>query len=166
MEGNMNEEKITVSTPEQTTQESERTFTQAELDAIVGDRLKRERARYADYDALKEKAAQYDAEKEAEKSELEKATERAAALQAELDDMKHQSEVRALRDKVALQTGVPATLLSADTEDELMDQANKILEFAKPNAYPSVKDGGEVTHNVGKRTAKQQFAEWAEEALG
>lgn len=144
----------------------ERTFTQEELDAIVQDRLKRERDKYSDYDALKEKAEQYDAEKEAEKSELEKATERAAALQAELDGMKHLNEVRALRDKVALQTGVPATLLSADTEEELMEQANKILEFAKPNAYPAVKDGGEVTHNVGKRTAKQQFAEWAEEALG
>ena len=29
--------------------EPERTFTQAEMDAIIGDRLKRERAKYADY---------------------------------------------------------------------------------------------------------------------
>ena len=33
--------------------EPEKTFTQAELDAIVGDRLKRERAKYADYSDLK-----------------------------------------------------------------------------------------------------------------
>ena len=144
----------------------ERTFTQAELDAIVQDRLKRERDKYADYDSLKEKAQQYDEAKEAEKTELEKATERAAALQTELDGLKHLNEVRALRDKVALATGVPAALLSAETEDEMMDQANKILEFAKPNSYPAVKDAGEITHNVGKKTTKQQFAEWAQEAFG
>lgn len=144
----------------------ERTFTQAELDAIVQDRLKRERDKYADYDSLKEKAQQYDEAKEAEKTELEKATERAAALQTELDGLKHLNEVRALRDKVALATGVPAALLSAETEEELTEQANRILEFAKPNTYPAVKDAGEITHNVGKKTTKQQFAEWAQEALG
>ena len=32
----------------------ERTFTQAELDAIVSDRLKRERMKTADYEQLKE----------------------------------------------------------------------------------------------------------------
>lgn len=150
---------------EETNNTQERTFTQAELDAIVGERLMRERAKYSDYDALKEKAQQYDEAKEAEKTELEKATERAAALQTELDGLKHLNEVRALRDKVALQTGVPAALLSAETEEELMDQANKILEFAKPNAYPTVKDAGEVTH-VGKKSTKDQFAEWAEKAFG
>ena len=31
----------------------ERTFTQSELDAIVADRLKRDRAKYADYEQLK-----------------------------------------------------------------------------------------------------------------
>lgn len=151
---------------EENQKQEERTFTQAELDAIIQDRLKRERDKYSDYDALKEKAQQYDDAKEAEKSELEKATERAAALQAELDGMKHQNEVRALRDKVAEQTGVPASLLSAETEEEMVEQANRILEFAKPNTYPTVKDAGEITHNVGKKSTKQQFAEWAQNALG
>ena len=35
----------------------ERTFTQADVDRIVADRLKRDREKYADYDVLKEKAA-------------------------------------------------------------------------------------------------------------
>jgi hypothetical protein len=36
------------------------TFTQADLDRIVGERLNRERSRFADYDQLKERAGQYD----------------------------------------------------------------------------------------------------------
>ena len=40
------------------TQENEqRTFTQAEMNAIIQDRLTRERGKYADYEALKAKAA-------------------------------------------------------------------------------------------------------------
>lgn len=142
----------------------ERTFTQAELDAIVSDRLKRDRQKYADYDALKEKAAKYDEAQEAEKTELERATARANSLQGELDTLKHLYEVRELRDKVSTETGVPATLLSADTEDEMRAQAKAILDFRSPG-YPSVFDAGEVTHTVGKKTTKQQFAEWAESAF-
>ena len=41
--------------------QEERTFTQAELNAIVADRLARERAKYADYDKLKDKAGKADA---------------------------------------------------------------------------------------------------------
>ena len=48
---------------EQTTQtaaQPERTFTQAEMDAIIGDRLNRERQKYADYAELKAKALKFD----------------------------------------------------------------------------------------------------------
>ena len=67
-----------------TATEPERTFTQTEVDAIVRDRLQRERNKYADYEAYKEKAEKFDAAEEAQKSELQKATERASALEAEL----------------------------------------------------------------------------------
>ena len=55
--------------------EPERTFTQAEMDAIIGDRLKRERAKYADYNELAKKAKAFDEAEEAGKSELQKAVE-------------------------------------------------------------------------------------------
>ena len=69
-------------TPAAGEQQTERTFTQAEMNAIIADRLNRERTKYADYDALKAKAQQFDAAQEADKSELQKATEKAASLQA------------------------------------------------------------------------------------
>ena len=61
--------------------EGERRFTQSELDALIRDRLARERGKYADYDDLKDKAEKYAEYEEAQKTELEKARE--AAEQAE-----------------------------------------------------------------------------------
>ena len=143
----------------------ERTFTQAELDAIVSDRLKRDRAKYADYDDLKAKAEKYDELDEANKSELQKAVERGNALQTELDALKSANAIRDIRSQVAEETGVPVSLLTADTEEGCKAQAQAILEYAKPNSYPAVRDGGEVTRNIGKPTTRQQFAEWMDKAF-
>lgn len=151
----------TVSQVEEVTEEP-KTFTQDEVNAIVSDRLKRAEAKYEDYEALKEKAARLDAIEEQNKSELERATERANALKAELDDIKKANEVRDIRDKVAAETGVPVTLLTGETEDECREQAKAITEYAKPNGYPVVKDGGEVVQ-VGKRSTRDQFAKWLEQ---
>ena len=68
--------------------EGQKTFTQAELDSIVADRLKRERAKYEGFEELKSKAAKFDELEETRKSELQKATERAEKLQGELDSIK------------------------------------------------------------------------------
>ena len=45
------------------------------------------------------------------------------------------------------------------------EQAEKLIAFAKPNSYPKVKDGGEVTH-TGKASTREQFAEWANQIIG
>lgn len=150
---------------QQATENPEKTFTQAEVDAIVGDRLKRDRQKYADYDTLKEKADKFDAMEEANKSELQKAVERGDALQVELDKLKGANAIRELRNKVAEETGIPAHLLTGKTEDECREQAEAIAEYAKPSSYPNVRDGGEV-RNTGKPTTRQQFAEWAHNAFG
>lgn len=50
-----------------------RTFTQEELDALVSERLRRESAKYADYEDLKAKAGQYDESQKAQQTELERA---------------------------------------------------------------------------------------------
>lgn len=153
-------ETVNQDTIEITAQEPERTFTQAELDAIVRDRLMRERSKYADYDAYKEKAEKYDAAEEAQKSELQKATERAEALQRELDLMKRADEVRTIREEVAKEVGIPVNLLTADTKEACEAQAKEILAFAKPsNAYPVVKDGGEI-RNIPSGKTRDQFANW------
>ena len=138
----MAEEIKDVTTP---SEEPERTFTQSEMDAIIGDRIGRERKKYADYEELKAKAEKYDQAEEASKSELQKATERADALQKKIDEMLKADEARKLKEKVASETGVPAALLRGDSEEDLRAQADAILTFAKPGqpSYPNVRDGGE-----------------------
>ena len=98
------------------TQENEqRTFTQAEMNAIIQDRLARERGKYADYEALKAKAAKFDEAEEAGKTELQKANEKADALQKQVDAFTKAEQLRTVRQKVSAATGVPAELLSGDT---------------------------------------------------
>lgn len=74
--------------------ENEKTFTQAEMDSIIEGRLAREHEKYADYDSLKEKAGKYDEMQEQSKSELQKANEKANALQAKLDQLEKDGTVR------------------------------------------------------------------------
>ena len=143
----------------------EKTFSQAEVDAIVGDRLKRERAKVADYDTLKAKAEKYDELEENAKSELQKAVEKRDALQAEVDNLKRANAVRDLRVSVADEMGVPASLLTAETDEDCRAQAKAILEFAGTRGYPAVRDAGEAPKG-SKGTTREQFAEWARQAFG
>lgn len=160
----MEKETVNQENATNVTEQAEKTFTQAELDQIIADRLKRERDKYPDYDSLKEKAARLDQIEEDAKSELQKAQEKAEKLQAELSAMRHQEEVRSIRDRVAQTTGVPASLLTGDTEEACTEQAAGILSFKSSTGYPVVKDGGEIQKTVEGST-RQQFAEWASEAL-
>lgn len=144
--------------------EPEKTFTQEEVNAIVGKRLYEEKEKYADYDELKDKAAKYDEAEEASKSELQKATERAEDLQKEVDKMKRDKKLHEIRAKVAKETGVPENLLTGEDEESCTAQAKAVLKFAKPNAYPDVPDGGEV-HNSPSGKTRDKFAAWFNESL-
>ena len=112
-------------------QQTERTFTQAELNAAVADRLQRERAKYADYSAVKQ----------------------------ELADLKAANAIRDIREQVAGDKKVPAALLTGDTKEACEAQADAILAFARgQDAPPTVPDGGEA-RPTGAST-RDQFAEY------
>ena len=136
-------------------QEVEKTFTQSELNAIVADRLSRERGKYSDYEELKKKAAQFDAAEESRKSELERATEKAAELQKKLDDIEHANAVRAMREKAAKDVGLPADMvefLTGADESACVAQAKKLVERVTSSGFPKVKDGGETrTPSLSKK---------------
>lgn len=149
---------------QEVTETAEKTFTQSQLNAIVADRLSREREKYAGYDELKEKAAQFDEMQEANKSELQKATERVAALQKKVDEMTAAEKVRGIRASVAGKTGVPVNLLTGSTVEECNTQAESILKFARPTGYPVVKDGGE-TRTTGNGSTREQFADWFNKSI-
>ena len=46
-----------------------------------------------------------------------------------------------------------------ETEEDCTAQANGIVEFAKPSAYPVIRDGGEVSATQ-KATPKDAFVDW------
>lgn len=162
--GSTNQENVNVT--EAPKADEARTYTQAEIDQIVEDRLYRERKKYADYEDLKAKAEKFDAVEEAQKSELQKATERAESLQAKVDQMEKAEEIRTIRAEVSKETGIPASLLTADTREACEEQAKAIAEYSanpEPPAYPSVKDGGDPQKTTGKKATRDQFAEWLEQ---
>ena len=57
---------------------------QAELDAVIKQRITRERAKYAGFEDFKSKAAAYDELANSSKAQIEAATARAEAAEAEL----------------------------------------------------------------------------------
>lgn len=79
------------------------TFSQDDVNRIVADRVKRERAKFGDYDQLRTKAEQFDQLADQSKTELEKAVDRAtreteARIRAEV--AKHAAE-RVARAEIA-----------------------------------------------------------------
>lgn len=157
-------ENATVTTQEPNAEGQTRTFTQDEVNAIVGKRLAEEKGKFSDYEDLKAKAMKLDEIEEANKSELQKATERANNLEAELNGLKKAEEVRLMRENVAKETGVPSNLLNGDTEEACKAQAEAIKAYAQPGGYPKVKDGGEIPKNTNG-SAKQQFADYMSKML-
>lgn len=105
-----------------------KTFTQSEVDAIVRDRLKREReataTKYADYDELKSAAATADQSK----TQLDKMAEQLA----QLTERASKAEATNLRNEVLSSKlkGVPASLtrhLQGKTKEELEGAADELL---------------------------------------
>lgn len=92
---------------------------QAELDKIIGERVKRTKARYADYDDLKRRVDELDSRD----SELEAANTRLAAAELELAELAQESHLRA----VAEAAGVPLACL-VGTVAERMEAITTHLE--------------------------------------
>ena len=151
------------STPQQAdntqAQPAAKTFTQAELDAIVGERLGRLKAKYADYDELKTKAAAYDEAAEASKSELQKAVEERDRYKARLDKLEADAKRAELVAKVAAEQGVDAALLSRMSGDVEENAAFLKEQLDSQPKHYQVPDNGEAQANAVRKATAQQFAE-------
>lgn len=96
---------------------------QEQLDGILKGRLAREREKvkgqYADYDDLKAAAAKYREIQDAEKSDLQKANERIAELEASAKKRDEADRIRDLKGKVSKATGVPVDLIQGTDEESM-----------------------------------------------
>ena len=120
---------------------------------------------------LTELQEQYDAaqarvtELEQAAGQLSEARTLADTLQTELASLKAANAIRDMRQAVSKDTGVPAELITADTEEAARSQADAILKWhgTQPN-YPVGNEGGENTIPPAGST-RDQFATWLQGEL-
>lgn len=145
--GEQNQDKNTFKAPE----------SQEELDRIIQKRIERVKSSYQDYDDLREKAARLDELEESKKSELEKANHRAEQLEQELE----QARIQVVRSDVAQAKGVPASLLSGSTQEELEASADALLEFrGEVKQSPQSSAFKDVSGEPVKGDTSTQFADF------
>lgn len=104
-----------------------RTYSQADVDRMIGERLARQKAQFGDVDGLKAKAAKLDEIEAKNKTELDKATERATAAEARATA----AELRLIRQEVAAAKGLPASMaqrLTGSTKEELEADAAQLAK--------------------------------------
>lgn len=88
------------------------------------------------------------------------------ALTAQRDALQKDIDTRNARDKVSAETGVPASLLTGDTEEACKAQADAILKWRGDQPkYPSGAGVGGDPSGAGGGSTREQFAEWASAAL-
>lgn len=110
---------------------------------------------------LKAKAAKFDELEESKKSELEKAQELIATLQAE----KAEAVLAGLRSSIAATHGVPAELLTGDDEEALVASAVALKEWHEAAQSESHK-GAPTVPSVGRDSGGADRDAIARQILG
>lgn len=142
-----NTQEVTEGTTEQTAsaeQSGQRTFTQEEVNRMVGDARVKERKKYEGY---------------VDGSQLTEATERATKAEAELAELRATAQRNADVSAAAEKAGIPlevAQMLNGSDADELLEQAKKLLKLMP--VHPTRTDDGGGRAAV-KKTNAQLFAE-------
>lgn len=138
--------------------EFEAITSQEDFDKAIQARIARERAKFADYDSLKESAAKLAEIEEAQKTEAQKQQEALERAQKELAEL----TVAKMRAEVAAEKGVPAALLSGSTQEELEASAAALLEFKgepeKPSPFPKADPSQGVQGSPVGGTNADRFA--------
>jgi len=124
-----------------------RTFTQAELEATIAERIGRERKKYGDYDDLKKKAVEFDKVSEAQKTTEQKLAERIAELERETEQARRDADnarLDAVRSRVAARHKLPdeiAARLVGDDEAAIEADATALAKLLAPPAAPNPETG-------------------------
>lgn len=119
--------------------------TQEELNKAIAARLERERAKFADYTDLKTKASKFDELTEAQKTETQKAIDRAEAAERALAE----KQTEALRLGIIAQHQIPVEyhdFIVGSDEAELEARALKVLTLIPK---PDQSAGGFVVRGEG-----------------
>jgi hypothetical protein len=133
-------------------QSGERTFTQEEVNRMVGDARVKERKKYEGYVDGKDAA---EAAERAQKAEAELARLKAEAQRA--------TDVSAAAEKAGIPLEV-AQMLNGTDADELLEQAKKLLKLMP--VHPARIDDGGASGATAKKTNAERFASFFDAAIG
>lgn len=133
--------------------EGSRMFTQEDVNRLLAKERREAESKYAGFDDLKAKAEEFDKLQEANKTALEKANDKLAKANAELEALKAERERAALVAQVAKDTGVPISVVEALNgvdEEALMGQAKSIAEqYESTPSAPYVGSDGFAAEQQG-----------------
>ena len=142
--------------------------TQEKFDAAIAERLRREREtvskKYADYDDLKKKTAEYEATLGTMTKEAEENAKKYSEYDKKLADLQAKVkgyETGSVKTRIAHETGIPFELaerLSGDTEEEIRKDAETLSKFiggVKKSAPLRNSDSG---NDDSKTSALRAFA--------
>jgi len=115
-----------------------KTFTQAEVDQIVKDRLARERAKFADYDDLKARAAEADKSK----SQLDKMQEQLDTMSRRAEASERAATIREVADELKISVKQASRLTGKTKEELLADGREFLADFAPKGGASSADNGG------------------------
>lgn len=132
-------------------QSGERTFTQEEVNRLVGEARTKVRKQYEGY---------------VDGAQAAEAAERASKAEAELQELKAQAQRSADVSAAAQKAGIPlevAQMLNGKDADELLEQAQKLLRLMPVHPTRTDDGGAQVT---AKTSTAKQFADLLGQALG
>lgn len=139
--------------------------TQEEFDAAIKERLSRERAKYSDYDQLKNRVEELEKENVGLKSTIEANNQSKADADKQLEDMQKQIagyETASLRTRVALQHGLPYDLadrLQGTDEESFKADAERLASFVKPTEHVAPMRNLEPTLEKNENTSYKNLVQ-------
>lgn len=156
-------------------QQPGKTFTQAEVNAIIAERLSRQQAQFKDYDDLKAAAGKWAEVQEAQKSEAQKLAERASKAEQERDAALQRAQERLIRAAFIAEAAkagaahpedvyalADTTAVKLDEQDNPVGVAEAVAAVIAAGRVPTMQtqrapdlDGGA---GGGKRAAEQKAA--------
>lgn len=137
------------------------TFTQDQVNVLVGNARKKERAKYENYEKYKADSEKLAEIEEANKTDLEKALSRAEQAEKELTALKQTQQIAEWKAEVSKETGVPAEALHGESREALEACAETLQKYFTPqdNTRPYIASDGFAPSDTKGKSTRDQFAE-------
>lgn len=132
------------------------TFTQEQVNQLVGAARKKERAKYEGFDQYKAAFEKLQEIEEKDKTDLEKALARAEKAEQELTARQEAERIAKDKAEVSESSGVPVEALNGSTREEIEASAEVLAKYFKQDSGYVASDGFAPTDGT-KQTPKQQF---------